>query len=44
MSKLSLNEEKTETYKINFVKTSSLSDDKILSSEKKFFLKQSRHK
>jgi hypothetical protein len=40
MSKSTLNDEKTKIYTVNFLKTSSSSDDKILSSEKNFFLKQ----
>jgi hypothetical protein len=40
----SLKEEKKKTNKINFLKTSSLSDDKILSSKKIFFFKQSHCK
>jgi hypothetical protein len=44
MFKLTLKEEKPETFKVNFLKTGSLSDDKILSSKKKFFFKQSHHK
>lgn len=44
MSKLTLKEEKTEIFKVNFLKTGSLSDDKTLSSKKIFFPKQSHHK
>lgn len=44
MSKLTLNEQKTKPFKVNFLKTSSLSDDKILSSKKKIFFKQYHHK
>jgi hypothetical protein len=44
MSKLILKEEKTETFKVKFLKTGSLSDDKILLSKKIFFFKQYHHK
>jgi hypothetical protein len=44
MSKRALNEEKMETYTINFLKTSSWSEDQILSSKKIFFRYQSHHK
>jgi hypothetical protein len=44
MSKLTLKDEKTEPFKVNFLKTGSLSDDKILLSKKYIFFKQSHHK
>jgi hypothetical protein len=44
MLKLTLNEQRKEIHKVNLLKTSSSSDDKILSSKKKIFLKQYRSK